>query len=451
MPAPQVAGSPAGKTIVSYDNIVQPFPDTQTLLGMARQAAGQVIPDPKRADARVAQLSGALDDLKTSQGNNSRVMNTPRNAMAGLLQTHLAMRAQQENKLESFILRSVDFVLEAFEVKFSSADWIGYMLSFFTWIEDLAPAACPPAPPVAAPIPDSLRMAVIGDWGTGLYGAPVCIDSIRSEPDGYDLLLHLGDVYYSGLDTEVEERFEKFWPQPTASTMGRSLNGNHEMYTGGHAYFEKLLPYVNQTSSYFAFQNNFWTLIMLDTAYNQPFGGQEGDLFQAQIDWLDGIIQAAGDRKIVLFSHHQPFSLLDPNQGPKLVAALGKYLSSRKIFAWYWGHEHRCVLYDPHPAWGFHGRCVGHGGFPQNRSDLSNAPFNDQFGDQWRLVSGKDAPPGGTAIPGGMVLDTANLYIPTFETQFSPHGFMRLEFNKGALTEFVRAPDNANIYLEPLA
>ncbi len=450
MPAPQMAGSPAGKTIVSYDNIVQAFPDTQTLLGMARQAAGQVIPDPQRADARVAQLSGALDDLKASQGNNSRVMNTPRNVMAGQLQTHLAMQAQRENKLESFILRSVDFVLEAFEIKFSSADWIGYMLSFFSWIEGIDPATCPPAPPVAAPIPDNFRMAVIGDWGTGLYGAPVCIDSIRADPGGYDLLLHLGDVYYSGLDTEVEERFEKLWPQPTASTMGRSLNGNHEMYTGGHAYFEKLLPYVNQTSSYFAFQNNFWTLIMLDTAYNQPFGGQEGDLFQAQVDWLDGIIQAAGDRKIVLFSHHQPFSLLDPNQGPKLVAALGKYLAGGKIFAWYWGHEHRCVLYDPHPAWGFHGRCVGHGGFPQNRVDLSNAPFKDQFGDQWRLVSGKDAPPGGSAIPGGMVLDTANLYIPTFETQFSPHGFMRLEFNQGALTEFVRAPDNANIYLEPL-
>jgi hypothetical protein len=445
VPTAQTAGSPAGKTLVTYDSIVQPFPDVQTLLGTARQAAGQVIADPNRADARVAQLAGALNDLQTSQKNNSRVMNTPRNSMAAQLQSHLAQQAQRDNKLESFILRSVDFVLEAFDIRFSSADWLGYMLSFFTWIEDLAPATCPAAAPVAAPIPNNFRMAVIGDWGTGLYGAPVCAESIRTDADGYDLLLHLGDVYYSGLPEEVESRFEKYWPPSPPGAVGRSLNGNHEMYTGGHGYFETLLPFLNQSSSYFALQNDNWTLVMLDSAYSQPFGGQEGDLFQAQADWLDNIIQAAGNRKIVLFSHHQPFSLLDQNQGPKLVTWLQKYLTGKQIFAWYWGHEHRCVLYDPHPAWGLCGRCVGHGGFPENRVDLSNAPISDEFGDQWRYV----ATTGG--VPGGYALDTNNLYIPTFEAQFSPHGFMRLEFNGGSLTEFVRAPDNSNIYLKPLA
>ncbi len=444
MPAPQPAGSPAGRTIVTYDSIVKPFPDTQTLLGTARQAAGQVIADPAKADARVTQLAGALDDLKTSQGSNSRVMNTPRNAVAAQLQTHLALKAQQENKLESFLLKGLDFVLESFDIKFSSEDWLGYMLSFFTWITDLEPAACPPASPAAEPIPNNYRIAVIGDWGTGLYGAPYCAASIQADTAGWDLVLHLGDVYYSGLETEILDRFEKYWPSPPGA-IGRSLNGNHEMYTGGHGYFETMLPYLKQPSSYFALQNDNWTLVMLDSAYNQPFGGQEGDLFQAQVDWLDGIIRAAGSRKLVLFSHHQPFSLLDPNQGPKLAAWLQKYLDARRIFAWYWGHEHRCVLYDQHPGWGLFGRCVGHGGFPENRVDLSNAPFTDQLGSQWRHIDGKDS------IPGGYVLDTPNLYIPTFETKFSPHGFMRLEFSGDQLTEFVRAPDNSNIYLQPLA
>jgi hypothetical protein len=218
MPDAQMAGSPAGKTLVSYDHIVKPFPDTQTLLRTARQAAGQVIADPNGADARVAQLASALNELQASQRNNSRVMNTPRNAMGAQLQTHLARQAKQENKLEA-----------------------------------------------------------------------------------------------------------------------------------------------------------------------------------------------------------------------------------KRIFAWYWGHEHRCVLYDPHPGWGLHGRCVGHGGFPENRVDLSNAPFSAELGSQWRQIAGR-----GT-IPGAIALDTANLYIPTFETQFSPHGFMRLEFNNNDVTEYVRAPDNSNIYLKPLA
>jgi 3',5'-cyclic AMP phosphodiesterase CpdA len=87
-------------------------------------------------------------------------------------------------------------------------------------------------------------------------------------------------------------------------------------------YFEYLLPQLNQASSYFAFQNDYWTLIALGSAYNQDIGGQEGNLDQQQIDWVNAIVAAAGNRKIVLFSHHQPFSQLDPNQGPKLVAAL---------------------------------------------------------------------------------------------------------------------------------
>ena len=33
----------------------------------------------------------------------------------------------------------------------------------------------------------------------------------------------------------------------------------------------------------------------------------------------------------------------------------------KKIFAWYWGHEHRCALYDQHPKWGVFGRCIGNG------------------------------------------------------------------------------------------
>jgi calcineurin-like phosphoesterase family protein len=434
---------PIGNTLVSYNDILRPFPDRQTLLGSTRQAAGKVIADSSQADAKVAQFSAALDSLQAAQGNIPNVMHTPRNALAAQLQSHLASRAVQDNKLETLILKGVDFVLEAFTVKFSSADWFEYMLSFFTWIEDLEPAQCPPAPNAAAPVANNFRMALLGDWGTGLYGAPVSAAGIAADTAGYDLLLHLGDVYYSGLPEEIQERFVKFWPA-VPGAISRSMNGNHEMYSGGHGYFETLLPKLNQPSSYFAFQNDFWTLVALDTAYSQPFGGQEGDLFQAQADWLANIVAGAENRKIVLFSHHQPFSLLDGNQGPMLIKWLQTYLQAKKIFAWYWGHEHRCLLYDPHPAFGFHGRCVGHGGFPEARTDVSNAPFSPELGSNWRKITGTPD------IPSAYLLDSANLYVPTFEAQFAPHGYMRLEFQNDRLTEYVRAPDAANIYLEDL-
>jgi hypothetical protein len=401
-----------------------------------------------KADSAVEQVRQGLIEMHEAQGKYPKLMHTPRNSMGALLQTHVARQASQENKLEQFILKSVNFVLEAFEVRFSSSDWLGWMTSFFTWIEGLEPADCPPAPVAAAPVPNRFRIGVLGDWGTGLYGAPVCAASIKNDPDGYDLLLHLGDVYYSGLKEEIEDRFFHYWPS-VPGAISRSLNGNHEMYTGGHGYFEELLPKLGQTSSYFAFQNDYWTLAALDTAYNQPFGGQEGNLFQSQMNWLDGIIAAAGSRKIVLFSHHQPYSLLDTSQGPKLVAWLKKYLEAGRIFAWYWGHEHRCVLYDAHPAYGIRGRCIGHGGFPQTRDDLSNAPFSAELGSQWRKLDGKKMADG-EFVPGAYVLDTPNLYVPGFEEHFAPNGFLRLEFQNDRLTEFVRAPDGSNIYLKDL-
>lgn len=431
------------KTLVSYDSIVKPFRDRQTLLAKARVEAGKIYSDPAKADAAVARLGGALNDLQAAQGNYPHIMHTPRNRTGALLQTHVAQHAVQQNKLVSLILKGVEFVEEFFEVKFSAEDFIGWVGSFFTWVEGIFPAASPRPEAVATPIPNNFRIALVGDWGTGLYGAPPIAQSIAADKDGYDLLFHLGDVYYSGLQEEIQERFLDLWPHNGAA-ISRSLNGNHEMYTGGHAYFKLLLPKFNQASSYFAFQNDYWTLIALDTAYSADPGGLEGSLDAEQTDWIMKIAAAAGNRKIALFGHHQPFSQLDPNQGPKLLAALQPLLEARRIAVWYWGHEHRSVLYDPHPAYGFQGRCAGHGGFPEGRSDLSNLPYSAQLGSQWRQLPVKGS------IPGGLALDSNNLYIPGFETLFEPHGFMRLEFTGARLTEYVRAPDGSNIYFEDL-
>ena len=179
--------------------------------------------------------------------------------------------------------------------------------------------------------------------------------------------MHLGDVYYSGTEKEVDARFLKVWPTD-AATLNRALNGNHEMYSGGFGYFKLILPAFKQESSYFALQNEHWLLVGLDTAY------VDHDIDNQQVAWLNLILNQAGARKLVLFSHQQPFSRLDA-QGPKLQKALKRLLDDRRITAWYWGHEHECVIYDPHPAWGLLGRCLGNGGIPSARKkDVRSAP-----------------------------------------------------------------------------
>jgi Calcineurin-like phosphoesterase len=164
---------------------------------------------------------------------------------------------------------------------------------------------------------------------------------------GYYMVMHLGDVYYSGDGGEMKARFLDVWPKAQGA-ISRGLNGNHEMYTGGKAYFDAALKQFGQPASYFALQNNHWLLAGLDTAY------ADHDLAGDQASWLTNLIAQAGDRRVVLSSHHQPFSLMDV-QGPKLVQKLQPHLATGRIYAWYWGHEHHCVVYDGHPAWRLRG------------------------------------------------------------------------------------------------
>ena len=120
--------------------------------------------------------------------------------------------------------------------------------------------------PEPEPIADDARIAVFADWATGLYGAPTILKSIR-QMDRRDVALRLGDTYYSGADDEIHDRLVGDWPLRNGNTKNRSLNGNHEMYSGGQSYFAALADFFHQSSSCFAMQNDHWTLSCLDTAY----------------------------------------------------------------------------------------------------------------------------------------------------------------------------------------
>jgi len=281
-------------------------------------------------------------------------------------------------------------------------------------------------------IPNHARIALLGDWGTGLYGAPECARTIAGQRESLTLLMHLGDVYYSGTPREVQERFLDLWPaRPEA--MSRALNGNHEMYSGGTGYFELILSAFEQPASYFAFQNENWTLIGLDTAY------QDGDIDEPQATWLGEVIRKAEHRKVVLFSHHFVYSLFEaPNLA--LERSVSALLEAKRILAWYWGHEHRCVLFDRHDRYDLFARCVGHSGIPRRRDEIQDAPQARQ-GDGWSW-RGLPADHG----PGGLVLDGINPYVPGKENRYSPNGYMVLELRDKELYETVHAPDGEVIW-----
>jgi hypothetical protein len=320
------------------------------------------------------------------------------------------------------------------EAQFDEHDFLGWTGSLLTWIKKLKPHQWQTAPSVPDQLPNSLRVAVLGDWGSGLYGAPVCAASIQNDAKGYGLLLHLGDVYYSGTDSEIKSRFLNLWPK-VPNAISRACNANHEMYTGGYAYFNSVLKTFKQPASCFALQNDHWLLVGLDSAY------KEWEFANDQIAWLQSLLKNAGDRRTILFTHHQLFSWADKTKG-SMAAQLGELLTGKKLFAWYWGHEHRCMLFDRHPAWGIYGRCIGHSGFPY---------FTDKFTDgsvvrpgpqdtNWRQVAAKNT------MPGGLILQGPNLYVPEHEKEYGPNGYLTLEFDGTRLNEIVQAPDGSILY-----
>jgi hypothetical protein len=235
-------------------------------------------------------------------------------------------------------------------------------------------------PAAPAEIADQARLVLVGDWGTGVPRARKVADRIRRVlEDGRKQrreqhVVHLGDAYYSGWEREYEQRFLAHWPvhPGEGQTFGSwSLNGNHDMYSGGHGYFDYLLADQRfrrqEQSSFFTLDNAHWLVLALDTAY------EEHDLRDPQARWVAKSIAAAPGKKTILLSHHQLFSAYE-HGGPKLAKKLSGPLRDGSIDAWFWGHEHRCAVYAPHEGVSF-ARCVGHGGVPVYMTHREKDPY----------------------------------------------------------------------------
>lgn len=233
-------------------------------------------------------------------------------------------------------------------------------------------------------IANNARVLLVGDWGSGVPRAQELARRMQEELDRgksagvQQHLIHLGDVYYSGWEREYRNRFLNYWPvrsEDAATISSWTLNGNHDMYSGGHAYYTVALedarfkPWHNG-SSFFALENDYWRIFGLDTAYD------DFDLRPPQPQWIRKSIIESPNRKIMLLSHHQLFSAYESG-GPNLKDKLSPVLGSKRINSWFWGHEHRCVLYRSDYEGVKLGRCIGHGGVPVYMNHKTNDPVPD--------------------------------------------------------------------------
>ncbi len=241
---------------------------------------------------------------------------------------------------------------------------------------------------------EEVTIALLSDWASDTEESDRVAHLVTRY--GPDYSIHLGDIYFVGTPAEVAENFtapHASWPHGAVGSL--ALPGNHEMYSNGNAYFRHLLPAMylvengvrkTQQASFFCLENEYWRIIGLDTGYTsvgRPFleilFPPDGHLRKEQVDWLRDVVRI-GDpddrRGIVLLSHHpcvSAFGKAFPKPGQQLRELLG---DRHQPVVWFWGHEHRMVLYnatrDLPDMPDAYGRCIGHGGMPVE-TDLPGA------------------------------------------------------------------------------
>jgi hypothetical protein len=193
--------------------------------------------------------------------------------------------------------------------------------------------------------------------------------------------VHLGDVYYSGVEDEIRRRVlaDGMWPvtleQARAGAGSWALNGNHDMYGGGWGFFETLLGdprFAGQRSpdgrptSFFRIRTPSWDLVGLDTSWDPDVlcKGLTGALTDPQGAIVTGWA-AESERKLMLFSHHQFVTSYDPGDiGTVIPSKLDSLVAGKRISAWLWGHEHRCMRFESDEIGIPFMSCIGHGGIP---------------------------------------------------------------------------------------
>lgn len=225
-----------------------------------------------------------------------------------------------------------------------------------------------PHSPVA--VADNARIILVGDWGSGIRRARDVAGRIRRILDeglkeGLEQhVIHLGDVYYTGSKREYERNFLRHWPVHRGEDIGSFIVcGNHDMYRGGHDYYGTALAdprFERQDQkSVFALHNANWQFLGIDTAYDDL------QLTNGQDHWITGQLSTSHDRRTTMLSHHPLWSAYKPTTGTSLRSQLGPVLGDNRIAAWFWGHEHRCLVYKPREQVDF-SSCVGHGGIPSS-------------------------------------------------------------------------------------
>jgi predicted phosphodiesterase len=229
-----------------------------------------------------------------------------------------------------------------------------------------------------------IKITVASDWATDTIESDLIGDRMNKEQSDYTI--HLGDTYYVGTPKEMEDNFlnaGNSWPRGKSGTL--SLPGNHDFYSNGDGFFDKLLPkmFVKtqdgefiQEASFFCLENDYWRILGFDTGYHSVgipliefIFKPDAHLNPVNMEWLKNIVKLSNPndkRGIILLTHHQYYSAFE-DEYHKPAIQLAELIGKNRPVIWIWGHEHRFSVYGGvqiEEGIKAFGRCVGHGGMP---------------------------------------------------------------------------------------
>jgi hypothetical protein len=239
------------------------------------------------------------------------------------------------------------------------------------------------ANPATIAIPDTLRIGIAGDWGTGDWRTssnPAPSTDVAShlaflQPD---ITIHLGDVYYAGTSDQEQHQLINLWPKGAIGAL--ALNSNHEMYSGANPYFQAIAgaPFGMQNGcSYFALENTNWVIVALDSAYFSPEAGlyMDGSLGPAggtQVMFLQS--QVAKGKKVIVLTHHNGLAEDGQSATGLWSEVMSGFAAGAGPTLWYWGHAHAAAVYTPYGPANVPSRCCGHGALPWGQAtSLANS------------------------------------------------------------------------------
>jgi len=234
----------------------------------------------------------------------------------------------------------------------------------------------------------NVRIAIIGDWGSGKYrlngladkDGPACavMDTLAKLSPPPDYIIHLGDTYYAGTDSlrppngeEEHNLVDILNLYPALARPGNcfALNSNHEMYGGAYGYYGTTLsnPLFNSQMgcSYFALEFGDWVIAGIDSAYFDPSvlymeGGLGDKNKNPQYQFLRQV--KASGKKVIILSHHTGLSTNGNSPSKYLWKDVTGVVTPDY---WYWGHIHLGAVYSAKAySKNVKTRCIGHSSMP---------------------------------------------------------------------------------------